>query len=241
MSDSNDHLSKIQTIWGDVFAAHGEGDERQKALGLLAQRYFPAIYSYIRGAIRNDHDAADVASTFALRLMEGKLSQASPERGRFRDLIRSAVRNMITDYYRRGKGKGRMPNLPEGAPEPVAAPMPSSCDFDRGWSEETINRVWEALAAAEPGLHVVLRMKADNPELRSAEIARRLTIQTGRAATEAGVRKSLQRARERFSALLLDEVGRSVGSDDLTQIEQELIDLGLHEYCRAEIARRREG
>jgi RNA polymerase sigma-70 factor (ECF subfamily) len=239
MSDSNDHLSKIQTIWSDVFAAHGQGDERQKALALLAQRYFPAIYSYIRGAIHNDHDAADVASTFALRLMEGKLSQATPERGRFRDLIRSAVRNMIADYYRRGRG--RMPNVPEGAPEPVAPRTPSSSEFDRGWSEATINRVWEALAAAEPALYAVLRMKSDHPELRSAEIARRLTEQTGKAATEAGVRKTLQRARERFSGLLLDEVGRSLGSEDLGQIEQELIDLGLHEYCRAEIARRRQG
>ena len=74
MTDNTQRLSKIQTIWDEVFAAHGKGDERQQALAQLASRYFQAIYNYIRGAIRNDHDAADVTSTFAVRLMEGKLA-----------------------------------------------------------------------------------------------------------------------------------------------------------------------
>src|SRR5205823_5172448 len=140
-------------MWDEVAAAHGQGDEASQALANLARRYLPAIYSYIRGTVRNDHDADDLAQKFALRLVEGKFANASPERGRFRDLLRTAVRNLITDHFR----SKEMPNVPEGAPEPAAAPVPPSADdFDQKWSEETLNRVWEALAKEEPGFHVAL-------------------------------------------------------------------------------------
>jgi RNA polymerase sigma factor (sigma-70 family) len=229
------NLSQISTIWSDVFAAHTQGDEASRALNDLAQRYLPAIYGYIRGTLRNEHDAADLTQKFALKLCEGKFAKASPERGRFRNYIRTAVDNLITDHYR---GRG-MPNVPEGAPEPIAPEVPPAGDFDQRWSEETLNRAWDALAEADPNFHVVLKLKLEQ-KLRSAEIARRLTEQTGKPATEAGVRKTLQRANEKLANLLIDEVGRSIRSTDLTQIEEELRALGLHEYCRDEIAKRRK-
>jgi hypothetical protein len=53
------------------------------------------------------------------------------------------------------------------------------------------------------------------------------------------VRQTLHRAREKFAVLLLDEVARSLQTDDLDRIEQELIDLGLQSYCRSALTRRR--
>ena len=47
------------------------------------------------------------------------------------------------------------------------------------------------------------------------------------------MRKVLQRARERFAGLLLEEVARSLQSSDIAEVEQELIDLDLLSSCRA--------
>jgi hypothetical protein len=52
------------------------------------------------------------------------------------------------------------------------------------------------------------------------------------------VRKRLFLAREKFTDLLLDEVARSLGDPSADEVEQELIDLGLFDYCRAALERR---
>lgn len=88
-------------------------------------------------------------------------------------------------------------------------------------------------------LHTVLRFRADHPKARSPEMAERLSAQLGKAVTPEWVRKRLHVAREKFTDLLLDEVARSLEDPAAEDVEQELIDLGLHDYCRAALARRR--
>ena len=58
--------------------------------------------------------------------------------------------------------------------------------------------------------------------------------------TDTGIRKTLQRAREKFSHLLLDEVVQTLEQSTSDQLEQELIDLGLLNYCHPALRRRRE-
>ncbi len=55
--------------------------------------------------------------------------------------------------------------------------------------------------------------------------------------TAASVRKTLQRAREKFAALLVEEVTRSIESNDPTHVEDELIALDLLRYCRVALER----
>ena len=47
------------------------------------------------------------------------------------------------------------------------------------------------------------------------------------------VRQNLLRARERFVELILNEVSASLGSDDADRLDEELMDLGLWDYCRS--------
>jgi len=49
----------------------------------------------------------------------------------------------------------------------------------------------------------------------------------------------LQRARERFVELLVDEVARSIHSSALDDLEQELRELGFWAYCHKVVADRR--
>ena len=56
--------------------------------------------------------------------------------------------------------------------------------------------------------------------------------------TAVGVRQTLHRAREKFGALLLDEVIHSLENPGPEQVEEELAELGLLDYCRPALERR---
>ena len=56
--------------------------------------------------------------------------------------------------------------------------------------------------------------------------------------TDVAARKTLQRAREKLSDLILDEVAHSLGGAELNEVEEELIDIGLIQHCRAALNRR---
>ncbi len=72
----------------------------------------------------------------------------------------------------------------------------------------------------------------------SAQVAGELGARLGRPLTAAGVRQTLHRARDRFADLLLDEVVHSLDRPAVTHLEDELIELGLLEYCRPALERR---
>src|SRR5262249_47620674 len=102
---------------------------------------------------------------------------------------------------------------------------------------------WAALAEVErrtgQPFYAVLRFRAKHPDLHSPQIAGQLSARWGRPLTAVGVRQLLHRAREEFAELLLDEVGRSLDGPAAERLEEELIDLGLLEYCRPALERRR--
>lgn len=50
--------------------------------------------------------------------------------------------------------------------------------------------------------------------------------------TASACRKALQRAREKFAGVLLDEVRNSLSDPNPDAVREELIDLGLYEFCR---------
>jgi RNA polymerase sigma-70 factor (ECF subfamily) len=166
--------------------------------------------------------------------VRGDFRRADPERGRFRDFVKTAVYHLVVDFQK--QRRRRLPPIPQDAAEPVAT-ADAELDLDRqflaGWREELLARAWDVLAETEPTQHAVLRFRAEHPDLPSPEMAERLSKQLGRPFTATAVRVTLHRARERFAGLLLDEVVRSLQSASREQIEHELIDLGLWDYCRA--------
>ena len=64
-------------------------------------------------------------------------------------------------------------------------------------------------------------------------MAEQLAPVIGKPVSAEWVRKRLQRARDRFAELLLQEVARSLGAPTEEELEEELLALGLFEYCRS--------
>lgn len=239
---TDDHaarLSNIRTHWSRIFGPHQPAaDEAARAQAELIDRYGGAIYRYLLGMVRDPHLAEDLAQEVAYRLVRGDFRKASPERGRFRDFLKAVLRNLVTDHYR----KSRPGQLPEDIADPPDHRDPASDQvFVDRWRDELLEHAWKGLKEAEAStgqpFFTLLRLKADAPALRSAAIAEQMTKRMGRPVTETAVRKTLQRARERFAELLIDEVARSIGSSAREDIAAELGELDLLTYCQPAVDR----
>jgi RNA polymerase sigma-70 factor (ECF subfamily) len=236
----DERLSRIQTMWTLVLQAHaGPVDAAAAAQNALMQRYGGAVYRYLRGALRDPDAAAELAQEFALRFVRGDFRRADPERGRFRDYLKVSLGRLVADYFRERKRQPQL--LTPDAPEP-AAPHASVADLDRefvaSWREELLERTWRGLSAANPSYHTVLLFRIDHLDAGSSEMAERLTERLGKPVNAAWVRKTLQRAHEKFTDLLLDEVTCSLGAPSPQVLRDELEALDLLKYCRSGLERR---
>jgi RNA polymerase sigma-70 factor (ECF subfamily) len=242
--DPQTRLSRISTRWDLLAEAHrGQGNAVSEAQRLLMRRYCGAVYRYLLAAVRDPDAADELSQEFALRFVRGDFKRADPDKGRFRDFVKTALYHLIVDHRRRQQA--RPVPLPEGSfdlPAPGTAEAPSDQEFVAHWRQELLDRTWEALAELErqtgQTFHTVLRWRAENPEAPAAQLAERLTREGGRPFTDAGVRQTLHRAREKFADLLLEEVARSLGVSEAERVQEELTDLGLLPYCRPALDRR---
>ncbi len=241
--DLDQRLSKITTIWTVLRQAHGGPPQSAAAAQqLLAQRYGGAVYRYLLAALRDPHAADDLTQEFHLGLVRGEFHRADPGRGRFRDYVKTALFHLVSKYRKRQQAQPRTLASDDPAVERLAdAPDQADRAFRDSWRDELLARTWAALAAAQPAAAAVLRSRTAHPELSSAERAERLAGELGKPLTAAGVRQMLHRARECFADLLLEEVAHSVEPPTAEEVEQELRDLDLWEYCRPALERRARG
>ncbi len=236
-------LSGISTLWSIVCRANrGPATEARDARQQLVERYGGAVVRYLRKLLHDEDAADEVLQEFALRLVEGKLRGADPRRGRFRNFVKGTLFHLVADYRsERREWPGPLP-AEDAVPADNPDPLESDREFTESWRDELLARAWAALAAAQTAsgqpLYDVLRFRADHPEIRSPQLAEQLTAERGRAFTPAGVRQLLHRAREKFAVLLLDEVRHSLESPDPEQLEEELLELRLFEYCRPALEQR---
>ncbi len=239
-----ERLSHITTLWTLVRQAHRDpGSEVRAAQQALLDRYGGAIRSYLRGALR-DADAADeLFQEFAYRFLHGDLRNADRGRGRFRDYVRGVLFHLIADHHnQRRRQPMHLEIEPAASAEDAAALAEADRQFLEKWRAELLARAWGGLSSLEQATgqpyYTVLRFRADHPDLRSHQIAEQLGAQMGRPLTAVGVRQALHRARDKFAELLLYEVQQSLEDPSPERLEQELLDLGLHDYCRSALGQR---
>lgn len=243
-TNTNPHLSRISTLWSLVCQAHnGPTEDIRAAQRKLLDRYGGAVRRYLLGAVRDPETAEELFQEFAYRFLHGDLRGADPQRGRFRGYVKGVLFHLIADFHRRRQRQPKQ--LGSDHPEP-AAPSESIGDADHtflaGWRDELLARSWAALQQIEQTtgkpFYTVLRFRAEHADMPSHEMAKELSERLGKPLTAVGVRQTLHRARDKFADLLLDEVAQSLQDATPEQIDQELIDLGLMDYCRSALQRR---
>jgi DNA-directed RNA polymerase specialized sigma24 family protein len=242
-------LSRIKTRWTMVFQAHQRpGEPAAAAQQNLVLCYYRPVYFYLRGMLRDVDAAEELTHEFCVRFLRGDFRGADPLRGRFRDLVKTAARNLALDYWRRLQARkkngphalGAKPGNVEGAYVLLVKPKTEAL-FVRQWRQSLLVQAWQGLARLQKQTgspyFSVLRYKANHPKVRSAQLARRLSARRGRRVTTAGVRQLLCRARQRFADCLVAAVARSLLTPSCEDIERELVELKLLNYCKEALAR----
>ncbi|MBQ12057.1 MAG: hypothetical protein CMJ45_10975 [Planctomyces sp.] len=243
---ANRPLREVSTIWTMVLCSHsGPVNSDEDALQRFMDRYHVAVYRYFMTALRDAQAAEELFQEFSLRFVRGDFRRFDPRRGRFRDFIRVALMNLIRDYRRRQFNRpadlgsdGAV--IVDGDGE-VDESLP---EFDDAWREELLAQCWKLLLLQQDQdgqpLHTVLKFRVDGEKPTGAELAETLNrqLQPESPYSEAGARKLLQRARDKFADLLIDEVSRSLDDPRLEEVESDLVALGLLPYCRRALDRR---
>jgi RNA polymerase sigma factor (sigma-70 family) len=235
---AEDHLSRIETVWQEVSLAlrHSGDPESQEALRAFFLRYKRAIERYLIVLLSDDaQDAEDLAHSFVTRVLEGRYKAIKPQPGRFRYYVKEVLRNLVSDY-RRDRYRNRRKPLGEIDVEAPATATGFDQEFVEIWRQQLLQMAMNQLAtmqvtAGRPFFNA-LEIQGSAEGVSSEELAARLSERLRRPVTTGSALVTLHRARKAYGLLLLKEVAASLGEPTREQLEEELIAVGLHEYCR---------
>jgi DNA-directed RNA polymerase specialized sigma24 family protein len=232
--NSHRRLSTINTQWSVVLQA-ARGHDQQAALAQLnvLANYLGVVERYLRGALRDDHAAEELAQEFVLRLIRGDFGAIDPNKGRFRDYLKTVLFRMVAQRQRER-------SLAGVSLEVVAEPMDTVSDdpaFNESWRNELIEMAWRGLRDLEkqkgkPFNAVLLHSMSGDGEVPPDLVAAKLSLQFKKKYSASYVRKLRERARDKFAEILLAHVQNSLDQATDAAVEHELRSLGLWPYCR---------
>ena len=234
MSDPS-RIDAIATRWSLIREAHAEGRPENAAAArqMLVLRYSKSIRRYIGGIVKNGEDADELAQDAVVRLMKGDFAGADPNRGRFRDLLKTAVRNMVHSHWaKQNRRKTKDVEL-----DLVASSEESDPQWDSAFQLNVLEHAWSALRDFEKKTptnpaHTILKLRADFPDATSEELAAKLSAKTSVPVRADAGRQMLRRARLRFAEALVNEVTLGLAEPTPARVAEEFASLGLLEYVK---------
>ncbi len=195
--DTPSRLEAISTRWTLLRAARdASAVSANEARNALVVRDLPAVRRYVGAVLSSDQDADDLTQDLALRLLAGDFAGADPQRGRFRDLLKVAIRNMVRNRWNREKRR-------RGCSLDIDLVAADEDDNDECWTvqwrQSVLDLAWKALEQheqAQPGsmAYTLLRLRTAHPDDSSEQLAARLSEKTGQTLRADLVRQKLRRA-----------------------------------------------
>jgi RNA polymerase sigma factor (sigma-70 family) len=231
---SGEHLTDLATSWTTIRNAHTPGPVGQAAMHALISRYHDAIERYLKLKLRDTNLADEVFQEFWTKLLTHKLAGADCNKGRFRDYLRTVLHRLIIDHFRGRK----LLALPPGD---ILDPNQPDADYDQVWREAVLKRALTRLETYElktpkNRYATVLSLRSNNPHKSIDEIAAILSEQIGTKITPESFRKTLQRARNKYFELLIQELRETIHPATDDDIEDEIQALGLGQQYRRYLA-----
>ncbi len=236
MPDPNaSRIDAIPTQWSLIRDAHAGGAPQSAAVArqALVLRYAKSVRRYVGGIVKQADDADELAQDVIVRLMKGDFGGADPTRGRFRDLLKTAVRNMVHNHW----AKSNRRKTADAELDLVAG----TDDPDPAWESEfqlnILDHAWAALKAFEKATptnpaYTIMKLRTEFPDATSEELADKLGAKLGKPVRADACRQMLRRARLKFAEALVAEVRMGLADSSPGRVAEELAHLGLLAYVK---------
>ena len=221
------------THWSVVLLARRDDTVRaEPALAELCRTYWYPLYAYVRRWGRGAEDAQDLTQEFFARLIEKRwLDRAEESRGKFRSFLLTAFKHFLASEWdhdralKRGGGQALIALDGLEAEEryrlePAEAATPDAI-YERRWALTVLDRTLTRLEAEQREAGHAARFAAvkdcllgEPGEATLAELGARLGL------TEVAMKSAIQRLRQRYRALLREEIAQTV--DGSGGVDEEL-------------------
>lgn len=219
------------TRWSLIQQLDGTRAESLLALEQLCQTYWPAVYALVRRRGFSPSDSEDFTQSFFEFVIErNTFSKVNVHRGRFRNFLKTAVNNYLSNEWNRMTAKKRGGGVVYVRLEQLDwVDAASSCskpeaEFDRIWAltllSEAIKRVeTEYERRGRGAVFVALKptLTGEGMEQTYREIGKDLSM------SETAVKLTVRRMRTQFQKFLREEIAETVTTPE--QAEEELADL----------------
>lgn len=227
-----DRIDAISTRWSLLRIAHGSHPDTSKARQMLVLRYASAVRKYVGAIVRKGDDADELAQEVVLRLMRGDFAGADPTKGRFRDFLKMAVRNMIHNHWAK-QGRRQTEVL---ASDPATNDQQREDEWLGAWQKTVLEH---ALASCREddqrsggSVYQLLKLRMDHPDTNSDQLAELLSKKMNTSIKADNSRQMLRRARLKLAQALIDEVENGLDVDTPARVLEELAALGLLEHVK---------
>jgi RNA polymerase sigma factor (sigma-70 family) len=227
------------TRWSVVLSCVDSGEQKEtarQALGELCRIYWRPIFAFISRRGYSVADAQDLTQDFFLMVLEGNLlALADPCRGHFRALLLKALQNFLVDNHHRRKSQkrgGAVKFVPWNdwmaeAPSQFSVPArgleswPAEKLFDLRWAatvtEQALNRLAEECESlGRRRMFAVLSkyLTTERSDVSYDNLANSLGV------SASSVKRLLHHLRERYRAILRDEVAQTV--ETKAEVDEEI-------------------
>ena len=226
-SSHSRHQWFVTTRWSVVLAAgHGDSTRARAALENLCQTYWYPLYAFVRRLGHTPHDAEDLVQSFFERCLEKNyLGAADRAKGRFRSFLLLALKRFLANEFDKARARKRGGAQPPIALDALTAEQRYALEpADRLSADKLYERRW-ALTLLE---HVLARLRDEQAaagRLTAFEELKDFLVSGGRGTpyadlaarldtTEGAVKVAVHRLRQRYRALLQEEIAQTVSSPD---------------------------
>jgi DNA-directed RNA polymerase specialized sigma24 family protein len=216
--------------------AGGDEQKTRQALAELCKIYWRPVFAFICHQGHSVPNAQDLTQDFFVMVLKGRfLQHADRSRGRFRSLVLKALQNFLHDAAERRRARKRGGDVQFVSWDDWMAEVPSRLSLltkdSESWSPERIFDVRWAVTVVERALRrlgdecekrgrrrvfdvLSVCLTAEREDICYAKFSKTLGL------AEAAVKSLVHRLRERYRALLREEVAQTVEKPD--EIDDEL-------------------
>jgi DNA-directed RNA polymerase specialized sigma24 family protein len=221
------------TLWTVVLKARAkDGSVAKEALGILCATYWYPLYVFIRRQGAGPQEAEDMTQEFFYRFLErNALAHVRPVAGKFRSFLLACLKNFLanererTEAQRRGGGR-KIISLDGADAETRYALEPADnltpeAEYERRWAFAVLERTMAELrcecgASDKRELFRDLQgfLPGGQGNVSRAKLAAKRGISVG------AIDVAIHRLRQRFGALLREQVAQTVSS--AAEVKEEI-------------------